>query len=113
MTEINTIKSRVERTLSLVPSGKVVSYGQLADFCGLPGRARIMGKCLRLLDGHHNWHRVLRADGKIAFPLGSDLAQVQSARLLEEGVLVTNGRVSMKDYGWQPDLYTVLSKLEY
>jgi methylated-DNA-protein-cysteine methyltransferase-like protein len=55
----------------------------------------------------------LRADGKIAFPLGSDLAQVQGARLLEEGVLVTNGRVSIKDYGWQPDLYTVLSKLEY
>lgn len=113
MTEINAVKLRVEKTLSLVPTGNVVSYGQLADLCGLPGRARLMGKCLRSLDGQHNWHRVLRADGKIAFPQGSELAQEQSTRLLDEGVLVKNGRVTMKDYCWQPDLYTLLSKLEY
>jgi methylated-DNA-protein-cysteine methyltransferase-like protein len=56
---------------------------------------------------------VLRADGKIAFPQGSELAHEQSTRLLDEGVLVKNGRVRIKDYAWQPDLYTVLSKLEY
>ncbi|WP_420934388.1 MGMT family protein [Alteromonas sp. A081] len=113
MIEKNAIKLRVEKTLSLVPSGKVVSYGQLADLCGLPGRARLMGKYLRLLDGQHNWHRVLRANGKIAFPFDSELGREQSARLLMEGVLVKNGGVSIKDYGWQPDLYTVLFTLEY
>lgn len=40
---------RVEKTLSLVPKGSVISYGALADLSGLPGRARLMGKCLRKL----------------------------------------------------------------
>jgi methylated-DNA-protein-cysteine methyltransferase-like protein len=101
MTEINAVTLRVEKTLSLVPTGNVVSYGQLADLCGLPGRARLMGKCLKSLEGHHNWHRVLRA------------GQEQSMRLLEEGVWVKNGRVRIKDYGWQPDLYAILSELTY
>jgi methylated-DNA-protein-cysteine methyltransferase-like protein len=113
MTEINAVKLRVEKTLSLVPTGNVVSYGQLADLCGLPGRARLMGKCLKSLEGHHNWHRVLRADGRIAFPQDSKLGQEQSMRLLEEGVWVKNGRVRIKDYGWQPDLYAILSELTY
>ena len=41
------VQLRVEKTLSFVPDGNVISYGLLADLCGLPGRARMMGKCLQ------------------------------------------------------------------
>ena len=40
------VQFRVEKTLSFVPEGCVISYALLADLCGLPGRARMMGKCL-------------------------------------------------------------------
>lgn len=39
------------------------------------------------------WHRVLRSDGKIAFPPGHAHFDEQTRRLLAEGVVVENGRV--------------------
>ena len=50
------VQFRVEKTLSFVPEGCVVSYALLADLCGLPGRARMMGKCLREINSNCNWH---------------------------------------------------------
>jgi methylated-DNA-protein-cysteine methyltransferase-like protein len=107
------VQSRVEKTLSFVPLGHVVSYGLLADLCGLPGRARMMGKCLRELSIDCNWHRVLRSDGKIAFPAGSEKAEEQRQRLTAESVVVKNYRVNMNEFGWTPDLHTILVELEY
>ena len=39
------------------------------------------------------WHRVLRADGRIAFPPGSAGFNEQCRRLRAEGVVVAQGRV--------------------
>jgi methylated-DNA-protein-cysteine methyltransferase-like protein len=55
----------------------------------------------------------LRSDGKIAFPAGSDKANEQRERLIEEGVVVKNYRVNMTQFGWKPDLHTLLIELEY
>jgi len=107
------VQFRVEKTLSFVPSGHVVSYGLLADLCGFPGRARMMGKCLKEINVDCNWHRVLRSDGKIAFPAGSEKAEEQRQRLTAEGVIVKNYRINMKKFGWEPDLHTILVELEY
>lgn len=104
---------RVEHTLSIVPRGSVISYGLLADLSGLPGRARMMGKCLQEIKADCNWHRVLRSDGKIAFPYNSDRGNEQRERLLSEGVVVENNRVNMKTFAWSPDLHTILVELKY
>ena len=109
----HTVHERVVKTLRVVPVGVVVSYGQLADYCGLPGRARMMGKCLREIKGEHNWHRVVGADGKIAFPTGSEKAHEQRQRLQEEGVVVSNNKINMKKFGWKPDLHTILLEMEF
>ncbi|CAD5246548.1 Methylated-DNA-protein-cysteine methyltransferase-like protein [Alteromonas sp. 38] len=106
------VESRILKTLSIVPSGYVVSYGQLADLAGLPGRARLVGKYLKDSYVTTHWHRVVRADGKIAFPLGSEPAEEQRSLLVSEGVLVRNHRVNMKTYGWKPSLYTLLAELD-
>ena len=50
------------------------------------------------------WHRVLRADGRFAFTAGSRGFREQRARLVEEGVVVTNGRVDLRRFGWGRDL---------
>ena len=56
------------------------------------------------------WHRVLRADGRIAFPPGSAGFEEQCRRLRAEGVTVAQGRVKRQPGGqdldaavWGPD----------
>ena len=79
-----------------IPRGQVAGYGEVARRAGLPGRARLAA---RVLSGNTDpelpWHRVLRSDGRIAFPGGSKNFREQSQRLRAEGVAVSNGRVRM------------------
>jgi methylated-DNA-protein-cysteine methyltransferase-like protein len=77
-----------------IPKGQVAGYGEVARRAGLPGRARLVARLLsQNEDRKLPWHRVLRSDGRIAFPEGSDAWREQSARLRSEGVIVENGRV--------------------
>ena len=68
----------------------------------------------RLLGEHSGadlpWHRILRSDGRIAFPPGSTGYLEQAQRLRAEGVEVCNGRVrtplaedSLDAAIWRPD----------
>ena len=80
--------------LRAVAAGEVVGYGELARRAGLPGRARLVARVLREAEGEAlPWHRVVRSDGRIAFPEGSDAHAEQVARLRAEGVRVEGGRV--------------------
>lgn len=109
------IGQRIYHTVSLIPTGSVSSYGQVADLAGLPGRARAVGYWLKRTpdDLHLPWHRVLRADGKVAFPVGSEAFELQVVKLREEGVQVNNGRVKLATFGWKPDITTLLHELPY
>ena len=78
---------------ALLP-GSVSSYGEIARRAGLPRRARLVAKVLASNDDAElPWHRVLRSDGRIAFPAGSRGYREQCVRLGREGVKVENGRV--------------------
>ena len=79
-----------------VPRGQVAGYGVIARRAGLPGRARLVARILAANDDPAlPWHRVLRSDGRIAFPPGSRGYREQARRLVAEGVLVQGGRVRM------------------
>ena len=106
---------RILHTVQLIPRGKVASYGQVADLAGLPGRARMVGRALRSTPDELSvpWYRVLRSNGQIAFPAGSEEAKQQTGLLQEEGVVVMNNRVVMKDCQWCPDLSEILHRLLY
>jgi|SRR5690606_9025353 len=88
--------ARILAAIRDVPHGAVAGYGQIARRAGLPGRARMVA---RLLAGNDDptlpWHRILRSDGRIAFPAGSRGHREQSRRLRAEGVVVVKGRVRM------------------
>ena len=106
---------KIWRTTLQIPTGKVASYGQIADLAGLPGRSRMVGKAMGQAPKELNvpWYRVLRSDGKIAFPAGSELALRQTGLLQEEGVVVLRNRVKLAEFQWQPDLQELLFKLEF
>ena len=107
--------AKIWRTVQLIPFGKVASYGQIADLAGLPGRARLVGKSLSVVpkDMQVPWYRVLRCDGQIAFPTGSQQSQTQIGLLQQEDVAIFNNRVKMSLFQWRPDLAEMLWKLEY
>ena len=94
---------RILATVARVPRGRVASYGQIAAIAGLPGRARLVGRALRDTPDAVvvPWHRVLRADGRIAFAEGSE-PHARQVRLLErERIAVERGRVDLSRFGWQ------------
>ena len=93
-------KSAADRILAAiraVPRGEVAGYGEIARRAGLPGRARMVARLLSENDDKSlPWQRILRSDGRIAFPPDSAQFSEQVQRLRAEGVIVENGRVRGK-----------------
>ena len=89
-------EQRIFAAICALGCGQVSSYGVIAQRAGLPGRARLVARLLgQNEDASLPWHRVLRADGRIAFPPGSAGWQEQTRRLQAEGVQVRNGKVRL------------------
>lgn len=90
--------------VAAIPRGRVASYGQVAALAGLPRGARQVGRALAQCPPRLPWHRVLAASGKISLPPGDPAREQQRRRLAREGVVAINDRVSLRRFGWQPDL---------
>lgn len=80
----------------MIPTGKVASYGQVAELAGMPGRARWVGRVLAELPGDTNlpWHRVVNASLRLALAAGSAAATNQRRRLHAEGVEFIGARIA-------------------
>jgi methylated-DNA-protein-cysteine methyltransferase-like protein len=102
------VAARAQRTAAIlavvrqVPHGRVTTYGVVAARAGLPRQARLVGKVLGDLsnDSGVPWQRVVAAGGRIAFPPGSTARDRQIARLRDEQVDASRGRVNLARHGW-------------
>lgn len=81
--------------LAMLEPGEVVSYGDVADDAGYPGRARAVGRLLATGTADVPWWRVVNAAGRLVPGLEAEHA----ARLRAEGVLVRDGRVVTSPLG--------------
>ncbi|WP_448213328.1 MGMT family protein [Colwellia sp. MEBiC06753] len=110
---------KIWRTVQEIPFGKVACYGQVADLAGLPGRARLVGKCLGYVpdegvDGQLvPWYRVINSAGKISFAVGSDSFEQQKSHLQQEQVVVIGNRIKLADFQWRPAIDELLFRLPY
>lgn len=87
-------RARILAAIRAIPSGQVAGYGEVAARAGLPGRARWVARLLaENADPTLPWHRVLRADGRVAMVEGSRGWHEQCLRLRSEGVTLERGRV--------------------
>lgn len=95
-------KEAIYLALMSIPAGRVITYGELARLAGLPGAARLAGSVLGGLSEPTElpWHRVINAQGKISLPADSIAHQTQIQRLEAEGVKITNGKISLRIYGY-------------
>ena len=83
--EIDGFSKRVYELVGQIPSGRVMTYGQIAALCGSPRAARIVGGVAHFGPEELPWHRVVNKRGGLAaaFPGGRT---EHSRRLAEEGV---------------------------
>ena len=97
---------RVYAVVALIPSGRLATYGQVADWMAAYGCARQVGWALRRLDfpSEIPWQRVVNARGRISMSLsreGSDW--MQRELLFHEGIPVDHeGRLPLQRFLWEP-----------
>jgi methylated-DNA-protein-cysteine methyltransferase-like protein len=95
----------IYRIVSLIPPGRVATYGQIARLAGMPGHARQVGYALcSLVDKAVPWQRVVNARGEISRrSSGGPAENEQHLRLEAEGVeFDAGGRIPLDRYLWKP-----------
>lgn len=101
-------RERVEAVVAQIPSGRVMTYGQLAALCGNARAARIVGGIAHFGDPNLPWQRVVNKQGGLAlgYPGGR---RGHKAALEAEGVRVDDEyRVNVKELLWNPKQTTLL-----
>lgn len=93
----------VWKVVSEIPSGHVLTYGEVARLSGMPRAARRVSQALRRAPRGVKvpWHRVINAQGKISFPENSSAWQKQKDMLEEEGVVFLNGKIDLELFGYR------------
>jgi len=95
---MNPFTEKVIQIIKSIPSGKVMTYGQVAKVAGSPRGARQIVRILHSMSAKHNlpWHRVINAKGEIVIA-DEESAYSQKAMLAAEGVyFFANGRVNLE-----------------
>ena len=95
------LEDRVLDVLRALTPGEVVSYGDVAEDAGFPGRARAVGRILAVTAEPVPWWRVVTSSGRL---VPGHEAQ-QAGRLRAEGVVVRGGRVVAARVGRSDDLH--------
>jgi methylated-DNA-protein-cysteine methyltransferase related protein len=99
-------RERVFEIVRRIPSGRVMTYGQLADILGEGYTARTVGFVMHAAGDAVPWQRVINAQGACStgrVVLPPDLQQ----RMLESEGVVFNakGRCNLDRYRWTPEEY--------
>jgi len=85
----------VWRAITLIPAGRVSSYGEIARYLGKPGAVRAVGTAV----GKNPFapeipcHRVVPSDGRIGNYSGGEGVRTKIALLEKEGVEVREGKI--------------------
>lgn len=101
-----TFYERVYDVVRRVPSGRVVTYGQVALLVGSPAAARATGYALHYLpdDSDVPWWRVVNASGGISLKGRGAQAELQKQVLEREGIVFdAMGRIDLRAFRWWPE----------
>lgn len=83
-----------------IPTGSVMTYGQVAKLAGSPRSARQVARILHTMSRKYElpWHRVVNIEGKIVIQ-DEETAFQQRILLENEGITVReNGKIDLQKY---------------
>lgn len=95
------IATAVYRLVRRIPSGRVLTYGEIAVRVGRPGGARAVGHAMSVCPPDIPWHRVVNARGEISPRAHRSAMVTQRIRLEQEGVAFRAGRVMLARHRWR------------
>ena len=100
----NDYRERVFRIVRMIPRGRVMTYGQIAEILGEGYTPRTVGFVMHSSNDKTPWHRVINAQGGCS-TRGLVLPHDKQQRMLEaEGVSFNaRGRCSLEEYVWIPE----------
>lgn len=95
-------KKNVHELVAKIPTGCVMTYGQIAALCGKPQAARIVGQIAHFGPPELPWHRVVKATGDLAsgFPGGKE--GHKAALSIEDIVFVDKYVVDITKHVYMP-----------
>ncbi len=99
-------KDRVIKIVNLIPSGTVVSYGQVALYLGMPRAAREVGWVLNGLDVNFPiaWWRVVNNKGYLSIKGLAYTPEEQKQLLVQEGLKIDKDYTfDIEKYRFKPD----------
>jgi len=91
---------------SMIPKGKVATYGLVSKLIGKPGASRAVGNILHVNDDivRVPCHRVVNSKGGLAAHFGAGSPYIQKERLEKEGVFAEGLTVDLSKYLWKIDI---------
>ena len=97
------LKNKVYEYLRKVPKGKVVTYGQIADYLGNKNLSRIVGNILHTNPDPIKYpcYKVVNSKGQLSNNFGDGGIEIQKERLENDGIEVINYYVDLEKYQWK------------
>jgi methylated-DNA-protein-cysteine methyltransferase related protein len=97
-------RERVFEIVRRIPSGRVMTYGQIAEILGDDYTPRTVGYVMNAADEGVPWQRVINSQGGCSTGHVVLPPDLQQRILTNEGVKFNDkGRCDLKVYRWQPD----------
>ena len=102
-------KQRVYDIVAQIPKGKVMTYGQIAAYCGAAWAAWEVGQIAHTGPSGLPWHRVINKQGGLAAGWPNGGKAVHAAFLKAEGVKVSaEFTVDVAQLLWDPTQTSLL-----
>ncbi len=95
------MKEIVYEFLTTIPKGKVVTYGQIAEYLGDKKLARVVGNILHNNPDEHKYpcYKVVDSKGNLSRHFAFGGIEKQKEKLEREGIVVKDYKVDLDRYG--------------
>ena len=95
------MKEKVYEYLLAIPKGKVVTYGQIAEYLGNPKLARVVGNILHNNPNEEKYpcYKVVNSKGQLSANFAFGGIEKQKEKLEADGITVSNYKVDLEKYG--------------
>jgi len=102
---MNQLSETIIAIIREIPSGKVLTYGEVARRADSPKSARLVSNLLHSCSDKYSlpWHRVINSQGKIS--LTGIAGEEQKQMLQAEGIEIINGKIDLTKYLYQEQIY--------
>lgn len=97
-------REKVYQIVRQIPSGKVMTYGQIAEILGEGYTARTVGYVMHAASTQNvPWQRVINSQGGCSTAKMTAPVNLQQNLLEQEGLVFKNEKCDLKVYRWTPE----------